>query len=329
VVVPARGYLVIFASGKNRTNPAARLHTNFQLNNSGEYLGLLDPQTNVVSQFSPVYPSQETDISYGRDRLDPTQVGYYVTPTPGAHNTISGQGFGPEVHFSRAGGTFLIPFQLTLSVDDPESVIRYTIVNTAQNFSTATNIPTANSPLYTGPITITNTMQIRARAFPTNSGVFPGAPRTASYVMLNTNVAGFESTLPIVVIHTHASTGFSAGNGAPDTSITFMCFETNAVTGRSSLNGPPQLVKRAGINLRGSSTQGFPKSSFAVELWDEFNDDEEESVLGLPPESDWVLYAPNYFDQVLMHNPLYLSLSHLAGPYASRFRFVEVFVRNG
>ena len=40
VTVSGGGYLVIFASGKNRTNPAANLHTNFKLSSSPSYLGL-------------------------------------------------------------------------------------------------------------------------------------------------------------------------------------------------------------------------------------------------------------------------------------------------
>jgi len=104
--VPARGYLVVFASGKNRTNVVGRLHTNFQLNSSGEYLALVDPRTNVVSDFYPLYPPQQTDISYGRDRADPSLTGYFLTPTPGTDNSTSGGGFGPEVQFSKPSGTF-------------------------------------------------------------------------------------------------------------------------------------------------------------------------------------------------------------------------------
>src|SRR5215471_9763150 len=37
----AKGFLVIFASGKNRSVPGAALHTDFSLKASGEYLGLL------------------------------------------------------------------------------------------------------------------------------------------------------------------------------------------------------------------------------------------------------------------------------------------------
>lgn len=63
--------LVVFASGKNRTNPAARLHTSFVLNPQGGYLALASPDGRVVSAFAPGYPAQNGEASYGRARGEP------------------------------------------------------------------------------------------------------------------------------------------------------------------------------------------------------------------------------------------------------------------
>src|SRR6266436_4441961 len=41
VTLKANGFLVVFASGKNRTNAAAQLHTSFGLKADGDYLALL------------------------------------------------------------------------------------------------------------------------------------------------------------------------------------------------------------------------------------------------------------------------------------------------
>ena len=66
VSIPSGGYLVVFASGKNRVNPAAQLHTNFSLETNGEYLALIAPDgTTKVGEFAPTYPVQEPDRSYG------------------------------------------------------------------------------------------------------------------------------------------------------------------------------------------------------------------------------------------------------------------------
>ena len=64
--IAANGYLLVFASGKNRRVPGAPLHTDFKLASSGGYLGLIKPDgVTVVSQFTPVYPPQVSGISYG------------------------------------------------------------------------------------------------------------------------------------------------------------------------------------------------------------------------------------------------------------------------
>ncbi len=62
--IAGRGYLVVFASGKNRAVAGATLHTNFQLNNAGESVVLTRPDGSVASQFLN-YPPQREDIGFG------------------------------------------------------------------------------------------------------------------------------------------------------------------------------------------------------------------------------------------------------------------------
>lgn len=63
--LPAGGYLIVLASGKNRANPGWPLHTNFQLDNNGEYLALVQPGGTVAHAFSPEFPNQRQNVSYG------------------------------------------------------------------------------------------------------------------------------------------------------------------------------------------------------------------------------------------------------------------------
>ncbi len=65
MVLAPRERLVVFASGKNRTNPANNLHTNFSLSAGGEYLGLLRPDDSVAAEFAAAYPAQFPNVSYG------------------------------------------------------------------------------------------------------------------------------------------------------------------------------------------------------------------------------------------------------------------------
>ncbi len=68
-------YLVVFASNKDRDRAGEELHTNFRLGSSGEYLALTHDEPDeinpfllvptVVQEFSPSFPPQLTDVSYG------------------------------------------------------------------------------------------------------------------------------------------------------------------------------------------------------------------------------------------------------------------------
>ncbi len=59
--------MIVFASGKDRRPAGAGdLHTNFQLAADGEFLALVEPDgVSVAAAFSPGYPAQQTDVSYG------------------------------------------------------------------------------------------------------------------------------------------------------------------------------------------------------------------------------------------------------------------------
>ncbi len=61
--IAAGGYMIVFASGKNRATNGAQLHTSFQLDNNGGYLALVDSNGIVVSAFN--YPQQHRNVSYG------------------------------------------------------------------------------------------------------------------------------------------------------------------------------------------------------------------------------------------------------------------------
>ncbi|HWB04756.1 MAG TPA: lamin tail domain-containing protein [Verrucomicrobiales bacterium] len=65
VSVPARGYLLVWASNKDRRNPGSPLHTNFKLNGDGDYLALVKPDSSKATEFAPEFPVQRPDISYG------------------------------------------------------------------------------------------------------------------------------------------------------------------------------------------------------------------------------------------------------------------------
>jgi hypothetical protein len=70
----------------------------------------------------------------------------------------------------------------------------------------------------------------------------------------------------------------------------------------------------------------MPQPGFAMAFIDELNQERSLPLLGLPADSDWILYAPNAYDPVLIHNPFIHQLSRDIGRYSPRTRFVEMFV---
>ena len=46
------------------------------------------------------------------------------------------------------------------------------------------------------------------------------------------------------------------------------------------------------IEYRGSSSQSFPKKPYALETQDSIGNNNNVSLLGMPVENDWILYAP-------------------------------------
>jgi len=82
-----------------------------------------------------------------------------------------------------------------------------------------------------------------------------------------------------------------------------------------------------GIEIRGASSQSFPKKSYGFETRDTNNDDLDVSLLDFPEEEDWILYAP-YTDKSLLRNILIYDLSRDIGMYASRTKFVELTIND-
>jgi hypothetical protein len=87
VSIPADGYLVVFASDKDRATAGSELHTDFKLSSSGEYLALVKSDgVTKISEFNP-YPGQNEDVSYGTNSsnvlLGQNAALRYTLTTPG------------------------------------------------------------------------------------------------------------------------------------------------------------------------------------------------------------------------------------------------------
>ena len=82
---------------------------------------------------------------------------------------------------------------------------------------------------------------------------------------------------------------------------------------------------RIGIETRGSSSQSWPKKQYAVETRDDDGANLNVSLMGLPPENDWILNAP-FIDRSMLRNVLAYDLFRRMGHYAGRTRYCELFL---
>ncbi|MHA3771303.1 lamin tail domain-containing protein [Verrucomicrobiota bacterium sgz303538] len=167
VSIAPGGYLVVFASGKNRRAAGSELHTSFSLAADGEYLALTRPDGTPASVLP--FPAQLPGVSFGAGPH------YFTTPTPKAENSTAYAAVASAPVFSKRHGFINSPFTLTLTSSTPGAIIRYTLDGSAPS-------PTHGEE-YTGPLSIANTSVVRAASFKAESLSSPVVTRT--YIFLN------------------------------------------------------------------------------------------------------------------------------------------------
>lgn len=79
------------------------------------------------------------------------------------------------------------------------------------------------------------------------------------------------------------------------------------------------------IERRGNSSQWNDKRPYRFETVDQDGENNNVALLGMPEENDWVLYAP-WQDKTMIRNVLAYQLSNDMGRYASRTRYVELYL---
>lgn len=139
-----------------------------------------------------------------------------------------------------------------------------------------------------------------------------------------TQVTFTSSNLPIVVIET-------GGYEIPYDNPRLVCdmgVIDNGVGIRNNMTDPYNNYNgKISIEIRGSSSAGWSKKSYSFETQHPDGTNNNVSLLGFPPENDWILYAP-YYDRSFLRNVLTFHLARETGWYASRTRFCEL-VLNG
>ncbi|MDA3926696.1 MAG: CotH kinase family protein, partial [Kiritimatiellae bacterium] len=285
------------------------------------YKHLLTAGQNILAIHALNCPAKSSDLLFVPElkcRISSdaasTETGYLEDPTPGNANTT-------EILIGSEAVIISVPGKLCsgsviVQISAPDSVekIYYTLDGSE---------PSATSAEYTGSITIDATTSLRARSFETGQALGPIS--TETYLFLDSAVQNFTSDLPIVIVDN------LGGGDIPDTSSqsAFMAFFKQGSDGRTRLTNNFVLSTRAGIRRRGETSKRATnrKPNLAIETWGaDSNEDVKIAPLGMPSESDWILWAPWHFDPAGIRNSLIYALSNQTDNYAVRTRFVEVFL---
>jgi hypothetical protein len=302
--VPGNGYAVVFASNANTPSPPLETpHTNFSLDTSGEYVGLVARDgTTVLSQIpadyptTPTYPPQKADRSYG---FSGAVAGYFATPTPNAANGATYQGIVADTVFSVKRGFYTSTQQVAIACATPGAEVRYTTDGSAPTPTTGTVLPAGST------VPVTATSVLRAAAFkpgwvPTNvdthTYLFPATLSTAGW--LAPSIATDPQYAPLMVdaLKQVPSMSFTIGpgvtiNGATDT--------VGALEWIDPAGGPGFHVP-CGAKLFGGAFTNFAKKSYRISFRGEYG----ASKLKFPLFAGFErgLAAVDEFDQIELRN---------------------------
>jgi hypothetical protein len=251
--------LVVFASGKDGGRP--ELHANFELDAHGETLVLSSPDGRVIDSvaFGPI----PLDASYGRRGDGGEAWEFFEIPTPGEANGTGFSSISGPVEIRPSAGFYEAGVSVALSAASGER-IRYTLDGSD---------PDRFSALYTGPVLISSTAVLKARAFQPES--IAGPVHTATYLIdeevslaavslsMNPDFL-FDPDIGIYVEGNGTSVGGYPGFPVGSPANYWEDWERTADVEFFEPGGTAGFSVRAGVRIHGKTTRMLPQKSVAV-----------------------------------------------------------------
>ena len=184
--IPAGGYLLIWADD----DPGdVGLHANFKLDADGDRVALFAADGSTLIH-SLEFGDQTSDISFGSypDAADNSR--FLANPTPAGANDGAYLGEVEAPKFSHKRGFYDTPFMATLATETEGATIHYTL-DGAVPYEFVGRFP--RGAAYTGPISISRTTCLRAKAI--KPGWKDSALKTVTYVL---NASDAVKSLPLI-----------------------------------------------------------------------------------------------------------------------------------
>ena len=200
VSIPAKGYLVVYASGRNEYSPV--FHTNFKLTqtkNNPEHIVFSKPNGQVINDVEIL----TTKLHQSVGRLTDGSAEWRVFTQPSLDAANDGHpaylGFAARPAVNQQAGFYQGSVTVSLTTTEPNAVIRYTTDGTE---------PAETSSTYTEPLIFSQTTVLKAATFSNNSAILP------SFVQYNTYFVDVEHSLIVVSIGADGVKELANGDGA-------------------------------------------------------------------------------------------------------------------
>jgi len=259
--IAAGGYLLVWYDEVNNG-----LHTPFELDMDGGLIELRSAGGDLIDAVS--LDPQTPDVAYGRAAGG---WAYFGQPTPGAANTtppFAGIDFAAAPAFSIPGGRYTGARTVALSTTEPGGLIRYTLDGSK---------PTAASPVYSAPLTVSAISVVRARTF--------AAGKMTSPTISNTYLINAPASLPIVSLATDPAHMFdnTIGIYVEGTNGLLNCgkkanwnrsWERPASIEVYDTNGARLLGQDIGFEIHGNCTRNLKQKSFELKARKAYGDND-------------------------------------------------------
>lgn len=140
---------------------------------------------------------------------------------------------------------------------------------------------------------------------------------------MSVDTPGLTTNLPIIIINTN---GVEIPD-EPKITANMGIIDNGYGNINNQFDQPNDYNGFVGIEIRGQSSQMFPKKSYAFETRDEDGENLNVPILGMPAENDWILYAP-YSDKSMLRNFISFFMGSKLGSYCTRMAYCEVIINN-
>jgi len=178
-------YLVVWLSGRDEVS-GGHYHANFKITQTkGTAERLVLSNASGIEIDSRKVKKLQLGQSAGRKTDGGDDWGIATNPTPDTSNntTYFFEDFVKSPDFSQPAGFYQDSVVVEITCEDSTAIIRYT---------TNGNLPTQNSTIYTGPITLHETKVLKAIAFSNDQTLYP------SFLEFSTYFINENFTLPVV-----------------------------------------------------------------------------------------------------------------------------------